>query len=266
MWYYIANGQQQGPLDDSGLKDSVGKGVITPETMVWKEGQPDWAPLKQISTTFLPPFPSDPSAICSICNKAVGADNLIELVGVQVCAACKPKALQTIREGAPLTGSNTAWSDGKKVVVRDETHLPPRCVKCNAATAEQPLKRKLYWHPPAYYLLIFISLLVYVIVAIIVRKKGSVHVSLCSEHLRRRKYFMIGGWVGSFVALAIAFTGMVLNTSWLTATGFILLPVAIITGLVGARVTPAARIKDKTIWLRGASKEFLASLPQWPGR
>ncbi len=38
MWYYTIDGQQFGPLDDAALDRSVAQGVITPETLVWKEG------------------------------------------------------------------------------------------------------------------------------------------------------------------------------------------------------------------------------------
>src|SRR5580658_4010459 len=120
MWYYVNNGRQQGPVDDAGIDDLIAGKVITPDTLVWTEGQADWAPLKQLRNTVshLAASPvTDQEATCMVCNAKVGADNLINLVGVRVCAACKPKALQTIQEGAVLTGKNTAWRDGKQLVV-----------------------------------------------------------------------------------------------------------------------------------------------------
>ncbi len=38
MWYIIFNGQQVGPLNADQLRDYN----LTPQSMVWKEGMPDW--------------------------------------------------------------------------------------------------------------------------------------------------------------------------------------------------------------------------------
>jgi hypothetical protein len=263
MWYYIDDGTQQGPLDDAGIDGLLASHAITPETLVWKEGLAEWAPLSSARPlTAL----ADPAAICSVCGAAVGADNLVDLVGSKVCAACKPKAVQAIREGTTLSHHAGAWCSGKRVVLQDSEFLPQRCLKCNSDTNEPPLKRNLYWHPPFYYILVIVSLILYVIVAVIIRKKAIVNAYLCADHLRRRRNFIIGGWVGTAAALGIVIAGMAMNSGPLTVGGFFLLPVAIITGIAGANVMRAARInKDKIVWLKGAGKDFLASLPTWTG-
>jgi hypothetical protein len=266
MWYYSSDGQQHGPLDETALDQLIATGVVTADTFVWKEGLSEWTPLGQLRTfEKTAPLAEDAkSSTCTMCGKSVGADNLIDLLGLRVCAACKPLAVQTFREGATPTANNTAWCDGKKVVTHNLKSLPPRCYKCNDAAAEPPLKRKLYWHSSVYYLLIFLNLFIYVVVAMIVRKRASVDVYLCTRHIQQRKYFIIGGWVGAALGIAIFIGGAAMNLSAPIWLGCIVLFLSIIVGLWGASLARTTRIKGDTVWLSGASKEFLASLPPWP--
>ena len=56
------------------------------------------------------------------------------------------------------------WRDGDILVMHKEAVLPDRCIKCNAPCNGYRLKRNLSWHRPAWFLLIFISLWIYLIV------------------------------------------------------------------------------------------------------
>lgn len=262
MWYYLDQAkQQQGPVEDSQLSALLAGGTITPQTFIWREGMPNWASVDQ---AFLSPATSA-AATCQICHKAVGADNLIELAGVKVCADCKPTAVQTLREGVPL-GNDVVWRDGKKIVAKDKAHFPARCVKCNSPAAGPPLKRKLYWHNPLFYLLIFIQIFLYVIVAIIVRKRASAEIYLCAEHLKRRKYFIAGAWATVAVGIIVGIMGAAYSYTLVAVLGFFLGIVGgAVMGIVGGQALRTIKIKDKTVWLAGGGKEFLASLPEWMG-
>jgi hypothetical protein len=266
MWYYAADGKQHGPMDDAALNQLTASGTIGDATLVWKEGLPEWISLQQARTITREGriLTVEESASCSMCGKAVGADNLIELAGLRVCGACKSTAVQALREGATAAFKNAAWRDGRKVMTHNKQSLPPRCYKCNAPVSGPPLKRKLYWHPPGYYLLIFVQIFIYIIVAIIVRKQASVELYLCAHHVRRRRYFIAGGWGGSVLAIGIISAGIMEQIGALTAVGFIILAAAIGAGLFGAALTRATRIQGDTVWLIGSGKEFLASLPPWP--
>jgi hypothetical protein len=266
MWYYSINGQQHGPLEESALDQLIRDGVVTPETFVWKEGMSDWVTLAQARPVAKPGIVAeDASSTCSMCGKRVGAENLIELMGNRVCADCKPMAVQSLREGANIPAKDhTAWREGKKVVARNETSLPARCYKCNHEVASPPLTRKLYWHPAWYYLFIFFNIIIYAIVAMIVRKKATLKIYLCERHAQRRKNFIIGGWSGAALAIIVVITGISLNLGWMIALGFVGLLAAIIIGIAGAQVARPARIKGDTIWLTGSGKEFIASLPPMP--
>src|SRR5579862_1806316 len=47
-WHYVnANGEQAGPVDDAGLNELLKSGQVTQETLVWRDGMPDWQPCRQ---------------------------------------------------------------------------------------------------------------------------------------------------------------------------------------------------------------------------
>jgi hypothetical protein len=235
--------------------------VVTPETYVWKDGMADWAPLSQMR----PAMASAES--CTICGKAVGADNLIDLLGNRVCAVCKPMAVQSLKEGAGIHSKTfTAWRDGKRVVAFDKTVLPARCFRCNHDSVGVPMKRKLSWHPALYFALIFVNLFIYVIVAILVRKRATLDIFLCEKHRSQRKMYIIGAWSSVVVGTLVLVIGGVTNTGWMSVAGILVIVAAIVASVVGVLDARAVKIKkDGSVWLRGAGKEFLASLPDWTG-
>ena len=135
--------------------------------------------------------------------------------------------------------------------------FPARCVVCNDP-APHRLQRKLYWHPPAYYATICLGALIYVIVALIVRKAANFEIALCDVHSARRRNGILLGWIGvplcfiggallSGVAPEWPLVGMV--------TGLILLIVAVVM----VKLVTAARIDDRNAWLK-VGKPFLDSI------
>jgi hypothetical protein len=41
-WFIAAGGKQQGPYSEAVFRDLIGKGSVTPDTLVWSEGMSDW--------------------------------------------------------------------------------------------------------------------------------------------------------------------------------------------------------------------------------
>jgi uncharacterized membrane protein len=142
--------------------------------------------------------------------------------------------------------------------------LPYRCVKCNEPT-EKRLKRKVTWHHPALYLIILVALLIYLIVALIVRKSATVEIGLCEEHQKKRRRNILITWglvllsVGSFVM------AVMLEDINYFLVGFVLLIAAIIYSIVAVRLIAPSKIDDKFVWLRGINKDYLDELPLWSG-
>jgi hypothetical protein len=135
--------------------------------------------------------------------------------------------------------------------------LPPRCVKCNAPGAQQ-LKRRLFWHPPGYYVLAALSPLIYVIVALIVRKKAEVSVFLCERHRTLRRTGILVGWLGSIACLG----GMVVLIEREPLLGVLALLAffgCVVVGALLARVVIPKRIDKEHAWVR-VGRPFLESL------
>ena len=47
-WYYAEGSQQRGPYDEAQFEALIQAGTITPPTLVWGEGMPNWLPLAQV--------------------------------------------------------------------------------------------------------------------------------------------------------------------------------------------------------------------------
>jgi len=43
-WYYLKDGEQQGPLEDEALLDAVAAGTVAHTDLIWCEGMDDWLP------------------------------------------------------------------------------------------------------------------------------------------------------------------------------------------------------------------------------
>jgi hypothetical protein len=173
--------------------------------------------------------------------------------------------------------------EGNLIVLPRDTALPPRCVKCNEPRALQFASDKtLYWHHPALFLLIlFPGLVIYMIVAFIVRKSTSTRAFLCEKHLRQRRTNILIGAVIATVGLALLFGSIVVSVDddfhryrdlppMLFLGGLGVLIIALIWAVATVRMVRAKKIDDRYVWLAGAGPEFLDSLAQtgqyvqWP--
>jgi hypothetical protein len=159
------------------------------------------------------------------------------------------------------------WQKGNLLVMHKRAPLPARCVKSNMP-AERRLKRNLYWHHPAIYLSILISILVYIILALVLRKSATIHIGLSEEWFARRRNAIAISWllalgsIGAFIAGAAT-----VEQDWgvaLIAFSPLVFLIGVLYGLIGARMVVAKRISDDYVWLKGVCPEFLSGLPHWP--
>ena len=42
QWFYLVQGQRQGPVDDAALEALVRQGTVRDDTYVWREGLAEW--------------------------------------------------------------------------------------------------------------------------------------------------------------------------------------------------------------------------------
>ena len=61
-WYYAVGSQQQGPVTDDQLQGLVKDGVVTGDTLVWREGMANWLPYRTVVGAPPPPPPAASSA------------------------------------------------------------------------------------------------------------------------------------------------------------------------------------------------------------
>ncbi len=152
------------------------------------------------------------------------------------------------------------WRDGTILIMQKTARLPDYCIKCGVAANGSHLTRNLSWHHPALYLLIFAGLLIYAIVALIVRKSARIDISMCHDHIRKHRNTVAVGWLiflagVAFIVFAIA------NQSGGSALfgSALVLASAIYSTFV--KVVTVKKIDDHYVWLKGIDESFLAMLP-----
>lgn len=56
-WYYAISGQRQGPVSEDEFFRLIHAGTIHDQTLVWRQGMPDWKPYGEIAPTLVVPPP-----------------------------------------------------------------------------------------------------------------------------------------------------------------------------------------------------------------
>lgn len=256
MWHYVnAEGRQVGPIGDLEFNALVKSGAIQDDTLVWKEGMPEWVKYSASATM----------APCSECGREYLEDDMVKLGGAWVCAGCKSLHIQKLREGVPTGSATMVWRSGKQLVTPLDATLPQRCIKCNEPTNDKQMKRKLYWHSPAIYLIILVGLLIYVIVAMCCRKKATVLVSICPKHRAARRNVILVGWLLVLGGLVGAVWGFAANYPLAGFLGIAAFLGGMIYGIGRGRLVFATKIDKEHLWLGGCKPEFLAGFPEWNG-
>jgi len=156
------------------------------------------------------------------------------------------------------------WRDNSVLVMTKDALLPGRCVKCNVHTEER-LRRKLTWHHPALLLLILVSILIYIIVAMVVRKTATVDVGLCPEHLAARKKNTVITWALGLMSIAsLVLAAMFEDVTFVFVSAAFLIATAVV-GIITLRVVAPTKIDDQFVWLKGVNADYLQEFPDWHG-
>ena len=271
-WYYASNGQQSGPVSETQLDDLAQRGTIAPTTLVWRQGLANWQPYEVARPRTTAPSSHGPPLLppvldqqsCVECQRKFSTNDLLRYESVYVCAECKPTFFQKVREG--ITPGSQIWRAEKFLVLRKDSALPPRCVKCNAPQHGNRIKRRLFWHPPWIYILIPAGLLVYAIVATVIGKRAIVDVPICLEHRRIRWRDLLVTWLLILLCLAAFGYAIVASNGWWALVGLSLLFAGAIYGGLRTTIVAPKRMDDNFVWLKGVGPEFLAPFPEFPHR
>ena len=149
---------------------------------------------------------------------------------------------------------------GRYVVLQPDTGWPSRCFKCNKETDHKREVRLTYVNPWIL-ITILINILITIVLALIFRKRFKILLPLCEEHARKRKNFLIFQW--GLVALLILSIAVGVASDWifLVYVSIFIFALIVLSAIFG-RLAYAAKFKDGNIWVRGAGREFLDSLPE----
>lgn len=153
------------------------------------------------------------------------------------------------------------WRDQSTLVMTLDATLPDYCVKCDAPANGFRLKRNLSWHEPALYLLLLIAWIIYLILALALRKQATVYLGLCQEHYQRRRNFLIAGWAA--MAFGLVSTVMALASDYpaFALLGIFIFLASIIWLALVARLVNIKKIDDRYVWLTGIDANYLARFP-----
>lgn len=112
-WYYAADNEQKGPVDQIEFDRLIQQGTINPTTLVWREGMAEWKPCGEItpSPAGRVAEPVSGGVVCSQCGRVFRPDEMIRLGPGFVCAGCKPIAMQKLREGVAGADSERIRQD-----------------------------------------------------------------------------------------------------------------------------------------------------------
>jgi hypothetical protein len=161
--------------------------------------------------------------------------------------------------GEPQGG---CWRSERLLVMELGAELPARCVRCNAPANERVTKT-MYWHNPWLYLLL-VAWPVYLVTAVVVRKRARIAAPLCPLHLSRRRARITGSWtVVLIVAVAMEWARGP-DLASISQVGVVALPAGLAAAVFAHRLLAAKRIDDSHVWLKGAGPEFLNSIPSGP--
>jgi hypothetical protein len=212
---------------------------------------------------------------CARCGSRLSLVATPQVIGEQTVSPSLPlevsdaAALDSKRARFPEVEAPPPWAyaTGHTFVVPASVVLPSRCVKCGNPPSEPWLKKNFSWHHPGLYFLV-ISPIVYLIVALIVRKTIELSVPLCRAHRSIRKKRL---WMGTILLLAciplpVAFYTYIGTDAasdvaiWVGIAMF----VAGIAFLSYASPIRPVRIQSHRAIFKGACPEFLASLNPAP--
>jgi hypothetical protein len=259
LWYYQEDGIQIGPLTETEFEQKVMAGNVSEQTMVWNEGMAGWQPY----STLLTHVPSALSKqFCTQCGQGYAESDLVRFENSLICAKCKPIFFQSLKEGIQPVGVGV-WRHHSQLVMTKDAQLPDRCTVCNAPADGFRLKRNLYWHPPAWYLLICLGVLFYAIAALVVRKKASIEIGLCRTDIQKRKRAIVIAWLLVGVSILVGILATIKEPALILAAAVIFIG-ALIYGIIAAQPVTPARITDRLVYLKGVSAAYLNMLSDFP--
>ncbi|MCE9546321.1 MAG: hypothetical protein K8T25_12475 [Planctomycetia bacterium] len=141
-------------------------------------------------------------------------------------------------------------------------------MKSNEPCEGPRLKRNLHWHHPAIYLTILLSIWIYIILALVLRKKATVWIPLSPQWWARRRRAIMIGWgavaLGVAMAIICPIVGNAIKYDVLVMgipLGIVVALVGAIYGLMAARMVSSKKVDDEFVWIAGVHPAYVGALP-----
>jgi uncharacterized RDD family membrane protein YckC len=103
QWYYSNKGQRVGPVSQAEFEKLVHDGVITADTLVWRDGMPEWRPFSVVVPGGIPPADPD-TEICAVSGKRYPRREMVQYEGKWISAEHRDAFFERLREGIPQPG------------------------------------------------------------------------------------------------------------------------------------------------------------------
>jgi hypothetical protein len=161
------------------------------------------------------------------------------------------------------------WRDGNQLVMTRDAELPYVCIKTNRP-ADVWLPRTVSWYPKWTLVLLPLGLLVWLIVAGVLRRQATIRVGLCESRRVGRVWTIVLAWGGVVLSLGLLILGAILEKRqpeavWLIPVGIVLFFGSAIVGATLPTIVSAAYLTEDHIWLKGVHPDYLARFPEFPG-
>lgn len=180
------------------------------------------------------------------------------------------------RAGAATSAADPAhpgetYRLGETLVATDGASLPPRCVLCAGDAFGPPLRLSFSWDT---------SFRITKASTLQMARKARLFARLCKSHRRRWSRGRAVGIIGAIASSALTIAGVLIAASSeasqiplyatdgidLVIAGFACTILFLFWFALRTRTLSCDRIEDGYLYLYGASAQFLATLPELPGR
>lgn len=105
-WFYNDAGQAKGPIPEEQFVSLIQQGVVTGDTLVWRDGMKDWKSCHEAGPKISSRNPYAPGVQnCVQCGKQFLQDEMMKYENSWVCVGCKPIFLQKLKEGIQTDAS-----------------------------------------------------------------------------------------------------------------------------------------------------------------
>ena len=186
------------------------------------------------------------------------------LVNFKTASQCKRCGMDFQPEAeAAQAESVEAWRDARHLVLRSDSFLPDRCMKCNSSTDITRKSERLAYYPK--YNLLTLGLALVLPFGFLRYKTMMVPLGLCPEHDSGGKNLLIGSGLVALGIIAL-FGGFAIDVMPVMFLGPVVLGAGFILMVIKGSPVAIVKFDGRHMWLKGPGNEYLAEFPAWASR